>query len=102
MQHNTSIFESIFNRNFSEPGSENFLKELTERHPYFSPAQFFLLQKTEANTELFEKQAVKTKVHGADKHHVDNDHKIVCRKEDETGRAPKKHPRSGAPITTRQ
>ena len=62
MQHNTSIFESIFNRNFSEPGSENFLKELTERHPYFSPAQFFLLQKTEANTELFEKQAVKTNI----------------------------------------
>ena len=62
MQHNTTIFESLFNRNFSEPESEDFLKELTARHPYFSPAQFFLLQKTEANTELFEKQAVKTNI----------------------------------------
>jgi hypothetical protein len=62
MQDNTIIFESLFNRNFSEPENESFLKELTDRHPYFSPAQFFLLQKTEANTELFEKQVVKTTI----------------------------------------
>ncbi|MEO6251919.1 MAG: hypothetical protein ABIO79_01325 [Ferruginibacter sp.] len=62
MQHNTTIFESLFDRNFSEPESENFLKELTAKHPYFSPAQYFLLQKTEANTELFEKQVLKTNI----------------------------------------
>ncbi|MEO7307479.1 MAG: hypothetical protein ABIR78_01590 [Ferruginibacter sp.] len=62
MQHNTTIFETLFDRNFSEPESESFLKELTARHPYFTPAQFFLLQKTTENTEFFEKQALKTNI----------------------------------------
>ena len=61
MQHNnTTIYESLFNRNFSENGNTDFLKELTERHPYFSPAQFFLLQNVKADSAAYEKQAVKT------------------------------------------
>jgi hypothetical protein len=60
MQHNTAIFESLFNRNFSDTGNPDFLKELTDRHPYFSPAQFFLLQNIKDDTAAFEKQAVKT------------------------------------------
>jgi len=62
MQHNTAIFESLFNRNFSDTGNTDFLKELTDRHPYFSPAQFFLLQNIKDDSAAFEKQAVKTNI----------------------------------------
>ncbi len=60
MQNNQAIFESIFNRNFSDADSYTFLKELSETHPYFSPAQFFLLRKTEEGSAEFEKQVAKT------------------------------------------
>jgi hypothetical protein len=60
MQHNTAIFESLFNRNFSDTGNTDFLKDITDRHPYFSPAQFFLLQNIKDDADAFEKQAVKT------------------------------------------
>jgi hypothetical protein len=62
MQHNQAIFESLFNRNFSDNGNVVFLKELTEKHPYFSVAQFFLLEKMQDDTAAFEKQAVKTNI----------------------------------------
>ena len=62
MQHNTTIFESLFNRNFSDAGNTDFLKEITAKHPYFSPAQFFLLQKTKADADAFESRANKTNI----------------------------------------
>lgn len=62
MEHNQNIFESLFNRNFSDTGNTAFLQELTERHPYFSPAHFFLLEKIQDDTASFEKQAVKTSI----------------------------------------
>ncbi len=62
MQHNQAIFESIFNRNFSDTGNTGFLKELTDRHPYFSPAGFFLLESLQHDDTAFEKQAVKTNI----------------------------------------
>ena len=60
MQHNTAIFESLFNRNFTDTGNAEFLKELSDRYPYFSPAHFFLLQNVKDDAAAFEKQAVKT------------------------------------------
>lgn len=60
MQHNTAIFESLFDRNFSDTRNTDFLKEITDRHPYFSPAQFFLLQNIQDDSAAFEKQAVRT------------------------------------------
>jgi len=62
MQHNQAIFESLFNRNFADDQHTVFLEELTGRHPYFSPAQFFLLQQVQDNTAAFEKQAIKTNI----------------------------------------
>ena len=59
MQHNQNIFESLFNRSFTDTGNTAYLKELTDRHPYFSPAQFFLLEKKQDDAVAFEKQAVK-------------------------------------------
>jgi len=62
MQHNQAIFESLFSRNFSDTGNTEFLKELTDRHPYFSPAQFFLLEKIKDEPTAFEKQILKTNI----------------------------------------
>lgn len=61
MQNNQAIFESLFNRNFTGQQHTDFLKEITDRHPYFSPAQFFLLQQLQDDA-AFEKQAVKTNI----------------------------------------
>ena len=60
MQNNTTIFKSLFDRNLSDNGNVDFLQEMTAKHPYFSPAQFYLLQQTASGTETFEKQALKT------------------------------------------
>ncbi len=60
MDNNQALFETIFKRNFSDPGNKHFLNEITAAHPYFSPAQFYLLQQTEEGTESFKKQAAKT------------------------------------------
>ena len=62
MLNNQAVFESLFNRNFSDPDNTDFLKDFTATHPYFSPAWFFLLQKTKAGTEAFNKEAVKTNI----------------------------------------
>jgi hypothetical protein len=61
MENNQAIFESLFKRNFSDEGNHHFLNEITAAHPYFSPAQFFLLQQT-AGTSAYEKQAAKTNI----------------------------------------
>jgi hypothetical protein len=62
MQHNKQIFESLFNRNFSDDANTVFLKEITERYPYFSPASFFLLEKLQHDAAAFETEAVKTNI----------------------------------------
>ncbi len=62
MQNNQAIFESLFSRNFSDKDNHDFLQELTNEHPYFSPAQFYLLQQTASGTDTFGKQAVKTNI----------------------------------------
>jgi len=62
MQQNQNIFETLFNRNYSEQDNTDYLKDLTARHPYFSPAQFFLLEKSTDDNASFEKQAVKTNI----------------------------------------
>jgi hypothetical protein len=62
MQNNQAVFESLFSRNFFDPDNTVFLKDMTAAHPYFSPARFFLLQKTEAGTESFNKEAIKTNI----------------------------------------
>jgi hypothetical protein len=62
MQHNQQIFESLFGRNFSDEANTTFLKKITEQHPYFSPARFFLLEKLQDTTVAFETEAVKTNI----------------------------------------
>jgi len=62
MQQNQALFESLFKRNIDEPANKNFLEEITAAHPYFSPAQFYLLQHTAENTDAFNRQAAKTNI----------------------------------------
>lgn len=62
MQDNQAIFQSVFNRDFSDPENRDFLKKITAAHPYFSPAQFYLLQQTDEETEAFKEQASKTAI----------------------------------------
>ncbi len=57
MQSQQQLFKSLFKRDITDPESQGFLRELVARHPYFSPAQFYLLRQSEPGTASFEKQA---------------------------------------------
>ena len=56
------FFEALFNRDVSSPGTKDFLTNLTEEHPYFTPSRFFLLKQTSKHTEDFNKQLSKASV----------------------------------------
>ncbi|HMK05585.1 MAG TPA: hypothetical protein VK489_15395 [Ferruginibacter sp.] len=60
MQNNQAIFESLFKRKFSDPGNKDLLEQITAAHPYFSPAQFYLLQQTKEESEQFTTRAART------------------------------------------
>jgi len=53
------FFESLFKRTLTNSNAE-FIKQLAVDHPYFSPAQFYLLEQTDINTEAYTQQAAKT------------------------------------------
>ena len=60
MENNTELFESIFNRNFWDAETQNYLENVAGEHPYFSPAQFFLLLQTDRDNPSYKKQVQKT------------------------------------------
>ncbi|HMI78321.1 MAG TPA: hypothetical protein VK484_05980 [Ferruginibacter sp.] len=60
MQNNQAIFELLFKRKFSDPGNKDLLEQISSAHPYFSPAQFYLLQQTKEDSAAFKTQAAKT------------------------------------------
>jgi hypothetical protein len=60
MGESNRLFESLFKRDISASGNTEFLLQLTKEHPYFTAAQFFLLQQTNENTTAYFKQAAKT------------------------------------------
>lgn len=62
MLQNQSLFELLFNRDYLDAGNIGFLKEITGKHPYFSPAQFYLLHKTEKGSDEYDKQVCKTNI----------------------------------------
>jgi hypothetical protein len=61
MQH-SPLFNSIVKEKSSGLADEIFLKQLTEEHPYFTPAQFYLLQQMQEADTAYNKQAAKTAV----------------------------------------
>ncbi len=62
MGNSNALFESIFKRKLSAPGTREYLTLLSKEYPYFSPAQFFLLLITEKGTTAYQQQAFKTAV----------------------------------------
>ncbi len=57
MQPQQHLFKSLFSRDIGDSGTPDYLRDLVARHPYFSPAQFYLLRLSEPGTALYEKQA---------------------------------------------
>jgi hypothetical protein len=57
------IFESIFKRNINDIYNLSFLQEIAQEHPYFSAAQFYLLQQTHTDNDEYKNVAAKTAVH---------------------------------------
>jgi hypothetical protein len=61
MQHSL-LFNSIAKENSSGLANDFFLKQVTKEHPYFTPAQFYLLQQMQETDAAYNKQAAKTAV----------------------------------------
>ncbi|MFM2359129.1 MAG: hypothetical protein RLY16_1122 [Bacteroidota bacterium] len=55
-----AVFSSIFNADLNEASTRKQLEDLTEAHPYFSAAQFFLLKMMHENEVGYEQQMAKT------------------------------------------
>ncbi len=62
MGNTDQLFDSLFKRKLSANDNKDFLTELTKKHPYFTAAQFYLLQLTEADSPCYNNQAAKTAV----------------------------------------
>ena len=62
MQQNQAIFEKLFSRSYSGPGNIDYLKSIAEAYPFFSPAQFYLLQQTKKGTTQYDEQANRTNI----------------------------------------
>lgn len=60
MENSSEIFELIFNRKLEDAATKNYLEQLTAAHPYFSPAQFYLLLRTKKDDAAYDKQVQKT------------------------------------------
>jgi len=62
MSNRNLLFESIFNRKFLDEDICNFLEQVTKEHPYFSPAQYFLLLQADKESTAYAQQVAKTSV----------------------------------------
>ena len=62
MGNSQQVYESIFNRSMFENDTKDFLTGLTKEYPYFTAAQFYLLQKNETGSDDYNKQLAKTAV----------------------------------------
>ena len=58
----TPLFDFIAKQNLSGLSKPDFLKQLTKQHPYFIPAQFYLLQQMEETDAAYPLQVAKTAV----------------------------------------
>ena len=54
------LFESVFKRDLSSDGTREYLSQITKEHPYFTPAQFFLLKLTPKESPGYVEQVAKT------------------------------------------
>lgn len=54
------LFQSVFKKNLAAEDAVSLLKKITAGHPYFSIAQFYLLQQSEKGSPEYKHQAKKT------------------------------------------
>jgi len=62
MGNSNLFFESIFKRKLADADTREYLTQIANEHPYFSPAQFFLLLQAEKNAAEYQQLAAKTSV----------------------------------------
>ncbi len=60
MRSPASLFEIVFKQNQAGPVNPDLLSGVTAAHPYFSPAQFFLLEQTAKDASGYKAQASRT------------------------------------------
>lgn len=60
MQLPSSPFDVILKQNFSGLASKDYLQQVAGEHPYFTPAQFYLLQQIQPGDSNYNYQAAKT------------------------------------------
>ncbi len=60
MENNKELLESIFNTNTGNTNTLEYLENITREHPYFTPAQFYLLLQTKKDNPAYGKQVQKT------------------------------------------
>jgi len=60
MENNKELFESIFNVSPGGTDTRGYLEDIAGNHPYFAPAQFYLLQQTKKDNSAYGKQVQKT------------------------------------------
>ena len=58
----TDLFELLFKRKSSDPGSLELLEQITNEHPYFTPAQFFQLKQSGKDRPDYNRQSAKTAI----------------------------------------
>ena len=62
MGNSDQLFEELFKRDLSAEDTTDFLTTVAKEHPYFTAANFFLLQKLPASDNNYTKQAARTAV----------------------------------------
>lgn len=60
MENYRQLYESMFNKNLADEDARDFLLDITEKYPFFSPAQFLLLYKTAKTDADYKQQLIKT------------------------------------------
>lgn len=60
MENYRQLYESMFNKNLADEDARDFLLDITEKYPFFSPAQFLLLYKTAKTDAGYKQQLIKT------------------------------------------
>jgi hypothetical protein len=62
MQQPSPLLNLILQQNLSGLTNKDFLQQVTKEHPYFTPAQFYLLQQIPTDDIAYNEQAAKTAV----------------------------------------
>ena len=55
--NNKLVFEKLFNSSFNDSRNKPLLEQIANEHPYFSPAQFFLLHRSDPQSPAYKRQA---------------------------------------------